>query len=352
MSKSKKILALALAVSMMATMMLAGCGKKPSTPAASSTSTSTSTSGEEAKGPVIGISWKSVNVNDPGVVASYEGYATAIEKAGGVAVRLDQVTSSAVKYSEDGTIEESYVDENGMLLQEYADTIKACKFDETNVAEVMDGIDGVFFCGGEDISPSLFKTPVPAANHGEEINATRDISDYTLMAYCIEKDIPVFAACRGEQMMGIVSGVTFIQDITDYYASKGVEYAETAETHRMAPGMENRTYARHEITVLDGSKWLGDIVGSNKLENVSSWHHQAIESVEGTELTLVATANLGGVEIVEGIERQDKTFCLGLQFHPENDLALAYYKNEPDSAKCDLDICLNVFEALVAAASK
>lgn len=29
-----------------------------------------------------------------------------------------------------------------------------------------------------------------------EINATRDVSDYTLMAYCIEKDIPVFAVCH------------------------------------------------------------------------------------------------------------------------------------------------------------
>ena len=106
---------------------------------------------------------------------------------------------------------------SGMLKEEYADAIKANRFDETNVKEIMKGIDGVFFTGGEDISPSLFKDPKKEENMGEGINATRDISDYTLMSYCVQKDIPAFAVCRGEQMMGIVHGVTFIQDLPVYY---------------------------------------------------------------------------------------------------------------------------------------
>ena len=77
----------------------------------------------------------------------------------------------------------------------------------------MQGIDGVFFTGGEDVSPSLFAKPQTEANEGEEINATRDISDYTLMAYCLENDVPTLGACRGEQVLGIVSGAGFIQDI-------------------------------------------------------------------------------------------------------------------------------------------
>ena len=58
----------------------------------------------------------------------------------------------------------------------------------------MQAIDGVFFTGGEDVSPSLFKVPEKEKNEGEEINATRDISDYMLMAYCPSK-----RTCRRSQ---------------------------------------------------------------------------------------------------------------------------------------------------------
>ena len=350
MTKTKKILALALTLTMAASLLLTGCGKKADTSASTSGSASgsASTSTQAPTGPVIGITWSSLDAENPDVVAKYEGFSAVIKAAGGTAVRLDQVTSNAVKYDDNGKILDDYIDETGMLKQEYADEIKARKYDETNVASVMEGIDGVFFIGGEDISPSLFKVPVPVANHGEDINATRDISDYTLMAYCIDKDIPTFAACRGEQMMSIVSGCTFIQDLTDYHAANGIsDYAETAETHRMAPGMENRTYARHDVDILEGSKWLHDIIGADKLEKVSSWHHQAVESLEGTDLTMVASTKFSGLEIVEGVENQNKTFCLGLQFHPENDCVQVLYKNNPDGALCDFDTCLNVFKTLV-----
>ena len=347
MSKGKKILSLALAMAMAASMLLTGCGQKDDTSSSASAST------EDPAGPVIGISWAYTDADDPYVVDEYAGYAAVIEEAGGVPVRLDQITTTAVKYDEDGTILDEYIDDTGMLLQEYADSVKAHDFSMTNVETVMEGIDGVFFIGGEDISPSLFATPVPVANKGEGINATRDISDYTLMAYCFEKDIPTLAACRGEQMMSIVSGCTFIQDLTDYYAAQGInDYAEVADTHRMAPGMENRTYARHDVDILEGSKWLGTIVGSDKLEQVSSWHHQAVDSVEGTNLTVVATGTINGLTVVEAVERQDMTFCLGVQFHPENDCVNALYAKNPDGVKCDLDTCLNFFKTFVQYAAQ
>ena len=51
------------------------------------------------------------------------------------------------------------------------------------------------------------------------------------------------------------------------------------------------------------------------------------------------------------MENQNNTFCLGVQFHPENDCKLAIYDNNPEAALCDVDICLNFFESLVAAAA-
>ena len=126
--------------------------------------------------PYIGISWKSNTQN-------YDSFKTVIRAAGGNPVELDRVTSTAVAYDKDGKILDSYLEESGMLKQEYADQIKAKNLANSNVGEAMAGIDGVFFTGGEDVSPTLFKVPQKEANMGEEINATRDISDYTPVSY-------------------------------------------------------------------------------------------------------------------------------------------------------------------------
>ena len=133
-----------------------------------------------------------------------------------------------------------------MLKQEYADQIKAKNLANSNVGEAMAGIDGVFFTGGEDVSPSLFKVPQKEDNMGEEINATRDISDYTLMAYCLSKDVPTLGACRGMQVMSIVSGTGFIQDIPAYYQAKGKTYDDS---HRMPADAPDRDYARHVVDI-------------------------------------------------------------------------------------------------------
>lgn len=289
--------------------------------------------------PFIGISWKS-NSQD------YAAFAMVIREAGGVAVELPQITSTAVKYDGSNTVQSEYLETTGMLKQSYADQIKAKNFANSNVAQVMEDVDGVFFTGGEDISPSLFANPQKEANHGEEINATRDISDYTLMAYCIQQDIPSFAACRGMQMMSIVSGAEFIQDIPDYYAAQN---KDDGDVHRMPADAPNRDYARHDVDIIDKDSLLYDVVNADTLANVSSWHHQAVKSVEGTGLTVTAKTTVDGVDIIEAVENKDKTFCVGVQFHPENDCSLVLYEGK--EAPCDFDTCLTFFENLVAYAA-
>lgn len=275
-------------------------------------------------GPVIGITWKS-NTQD------YAAFKKIIEDAGGVPVELGQVKNEKIGYNADGTVAADDVYPSGMLTEEAA-AVKANRFDEINAAEVMKQVDGVFFTGGEDISPSLFKVPQKEENKGEAINAARDISDYTLMSYCIAKDIPVLAVCRGEQMMGIVSGVTFIQDIPTYYADKGADYNDL---HRMPAGVPNRTYAHHDVEIFPIPSHLYQTVGDTKLEKVSSWHHQAVESLTGTPLVQTAQTVSNGVAIVEGVENPYKKFCVGVQFHPENDLVEVGQRGKDASGFCD-----------------
>ena len=117
----------------------------------------------------------------------------------------------------------------------------------------------------------------------------------------------------------------------------------------MPVGAPNRTYARHSVTVSKDSEWLYDIVGDTKLDNVSSWHHQTVGSVEGTDRPVVATATGNGVTTVEAVELQDNTFCLGIQWHPENDAKIVLFDKAPEKALCDFDVCLSFFEMLVDA---
>ncbi len=291
------------------------------------------------KKPVIGITWKSPTQD-------YAAFKKVIELAGGTPVELPQVKYKDFEY--DGTkLAPTEVEKTGMLKPADAALIKARHYDKSNVAEALKGVDAVFFTGGEDISPSLYKNNRHEANLGEEINAARDVSDYTLMAYCIDHDIPVFAVCRGEQMMGIVHGAEFLQDIASYYQLLGADYGNE---HRMLPGTPNRTYARHDVEVLDKGSHLYEIVKADTIKNVSSWHHQALFNLEGTGLKETARATYNGVEIIEGIENPSKTYMVGVQFHPENDVKLAMVEHK--STPADAELMLNFFKNFVKYADK
>lgn len=295
--------------------------------------------------PVIGITWKS-NTQD------YTAFKKIIEMAGGIPVELPQVKSKDVAYNADGSVKKDCLYPSGMLKEEYADAIKDNRFDNTNVAEAMKGVDGVFFTGGEDISPSLYRIPQKEENLGAAINAARDISDYTLMSYCIENNIPAFAVCRGQQMLGVVSGATMIQDLPTYYNANSPEKeAAIKGVHRYTP-QDPHDYVHHEVAIFNIPSHLHDIVGADHLEKVSSMHHQAVLNIKGTPLVQTAETIRGGVSVLEGIENPYKDFIVGVQFHPENDLKEVLI-NGKDSAKfCDTDTCLRFFQALVKAASK
>lgn len=295
--------------------------------------------------PVIGISWKS-----PKQAKSYEAFKKIITMAGGIPVELDQIKSTDVTYAADGTVDKAYVEPSGMLKQAYADKIRHDGFERTNIQTVMQGIDGVFGTGGEDISPSLYKVPETEKNHGETINAARDISDYALQDYCRRHDIPVLNVCRSEQMMGIVYGVTFIQDIPDYYKTQGVKAYK--EIHRMAPGTPNRDYTHHAIRILPVNSKLRSIVGDDTFDKVSSWHHQNILSVAGTGLIQTAEYTDQGLSLVEGVEDPHRKFAVGLQFHPENDIKQVVLNHKDPKGYADVDICLAFFKALIAASQK
>jgi len=205
----------------------------------------------------------------------------------------------------------------------------------------------VLFTGGEDISPNLYYQPEEWHGIEAEIdyNAERDVSDYLTMAYCLDSDIPLMGFCRGNQMLAVVSGGEMIQDIPTWFADQGIAYDYTHRNQKAAPDAY-RDYAPHEVQVAEGSL-LYEMVGTTALSGCPSWHHQAVKNVDNTRLIVTGYTETNGVQMIEALERTDKTFAVGIQFHPE----AAIVKNLDDAGNkadyIDYETALSVFQYIV-----
>lgn len=290
---------------------------------------------------VIGIAWREGLTG-----SSYVGTYNAIEAIGAKPVLLGQVRSTDLSYT-DGKINATHLDENEILLLDDANNIKLYTHSHSNAADVMQDIDAVVFTGGEDISPTLFATPEPW--HGieaeKDFNTTRDVSDYLLLSYCIDNDIPTLCICRGAQMLGVVAGAPLIQDIPTYYAGLGIDYNYIHRYNKSNPDSA-KEYISHPSVVTRRNSLFYDIIKADTLHGCPSWHHQAIGDLSNTSAVVTATTTSQGVEIVEALEIPDKEFIVGVQFHPEYVMA----KEDSEGKYMDKATTLRFFEALARAA--
>jgi putative glutamine amidotransferase len=175
------------------------------------------------------------------------------------------------------------------------------------VAEVISKADGVLLTGGGDVDPSLYGEPAHATMSPAEPG--RDAFEIELVRRALEADLPVFAICRGVQVLNVARGGTLIQDIPSEVPS--------ACPHKLEqPGHEPMTLA-HEVW-LEGDSLVARLVneaeGDIESLQVNSRHHQAIKTL-GQGLVTTATAPDG---VIEAVEDPSRRFCLGVQWHPEN----------------------------------
>ena len=291
--------------------------------------------------PVIGSAWREGLTG-----SSYMGTYMAIEAIGARPVLLGQVQSSALTYA-DSKIAPEQSDSLDFLLHADAERVKEGSFLASNAEEVMRGIDAVVMTGGEDISPTLYRTP--QTWHGIEAerdyNPSRDVSDYLLLQYCIENDIPTLCICRGAQMLAVVSGAELIQDIPTYYAQQGAQYSHAHRYDRSNPNAEH-DYMSHDVVVNDKNSLLYKATGTNIIKGCPSWHHQAIGSLEGTNAIVTAMTTADGIAITEALERTDAHFVVGVQYHPEVVLYKQDKGEERLSRYMSRDEALLYFQAL------
>ena len=290
---------------------------------------------------VIGIAWRADTDSE-----FFTNICKAIEAAGGTWVMLDQVKSADLNYDADGKLTQG-VTELGFLDESAAKYVRMNTWNDSNAGSAVGDVSIVLFTDGEDISPSLYYHPEPWHGIVEEIdyNAERDVSDYLTMTYCLDHDIPLMGFCRGMQMLSVVSGGEVIQDVPAYFAELGKEYNYEHRNQKATPDTY-RDYAAHDVRVVPDS-YLYDIAGTDTLKGCPSWHHQAIKSVDDTRLAVTGYTETNGIHMIEAIERTDKTFAVGLQFHPEAALVkhLENVKNRDDYM--DYDTALSIFQWIV-----
>lgn len=72
-----------------------------------------------------------------------------------------------------------------------------------------------------------------------------------------------------------------------------------------------------------------------------------MKNVDNTRLAVIGTTDTNGLQMIEAVQRMDKTYAVGLQFHPE----AALVKNLDDAANkgdfMDYDTSLSIFQWIV-----
>ena len=170
--------------------------------------------------------------------------------------------------------------------------------------KVLSEIQGLLLTGGGDVDPVFYgEDREPSIQDAEP---GRDEFEIDIARRAIEIDLPVLAICRGAQVLNVAAGGSLVQDIP---SAVQTELPHTIE--------QPKNEIAHEIAVSPGSRLeqvLGPAVTAAHTCRVNSRHHQSVARL-GRNLQASATAPDG---VIEAIEAPASTYCLGVQWHPEN----------------------------------
>lgn len=168
------------------------------------------------------------------------------------------------------------------------------------IDDYLDVVDGIVVTGGNfDHDPKIYGENFQHPK--TKLNPERSAFDFAFVKRTLERDIPFFGICAGQQMLNIVRGGTLIQSIPDELPHT-LNHSQEECRHRPT----------HDIHIAENSL----IFKCNKdaqTASVNTSHHQAVKDL-GSNLVVSATAPDG---IIESIEDPSMKFCLGVQWHPE-----------------------------------
>ena len=153
------------------------------------------------------------------------------------------------------------------------------------------GAAGLLLSGGPDIGETFLRQPVPDPSVIEkDAQPTRDAWEFAATREAIACGLPVFAICKGVQVLNVALGGTLHLDIPGHNAPE----LRLGNLQAVAYGTQAPAHTRYE--------------------RINSSHHQALDRL-GDGLEVEAWSPGDG--IVEQVRRRDYPYCFGVQYHPE-----------------------------------
>jgi|TARA_B100000902_G_C27185404_1_gene851063 putative glutamine amidotransferase len=177
--------------------------------------------------------------------------------------------------------------------------------------EIIDNIDGLIISGGPDISPEIY-----GQENGKftiETYPEQDASEIALIKSAIKNNLPLLCICRGFQLLCAIHDGSLHQHLpqTDGYEEHGGWDGNVTE---------------HGVNIIEGSR-LEEIMG-DKI-TVNSTHHQGVKDPGSLKVTAFSSHD----GLIEAVEIEKLSFCIGVQWHPERIEHVSLYKAFIDSAR-------------------
>lgn len=177
--------------------------------------------------------------------------------------------------------------------------------EDDDLSEMLGNLDGLVLAGCNlDLDPvrlGMQKHPAtrPMPNRREDF-------DRRLAKLAVKRRMPLLAIGSGMQTVNVVCGGTLFQDVKED-VPKAFHHRDAVETN-----------LRHIIDIVPGTR-MDTIYGPGEIR-VNSQHHMACDNI-AEPFQVSALSPDGVIEAYETID--DDWFCLGVQWHPENETASA-----------------------------
>jgi len=195
-------------------------------------------------------------------------------------------------------------------MPDYLASVRAVGGDPWELNYEVDAVDvvvrscaGLVLPGGVDVDPARYEETRHATV--TDVDVARDEYEVALVRAALAADLPIFAICRGLQVMNVAAGGSLIQDIPSQVGN--------AVPHQVA---DPKDAIAHDVSLGPGSRLeqlMAHAAVGGRLP-VNSRHHQAIGRVAGG----FVVTSLAPDGVVEALERPGARFCVGVQWHPEN----------------------------------
>lgn len=158
---------------------------------------------------------------------------------------------------------------------------------------------GLLLPGGDDVAPERYRhEPHPQLGR---VDANRDELEINVASWALADDMPLLGICRGVQVLAVAAGGTLWQDLPSQW--------DNGLAHDVRE--YGRDHLSHTMSMEPGS--LLALALGTTVTWVNSFHHQAVWDLPPG--FIVSARSEDGV--VEAIESPDRSFCIGVQCHPE-----------------------------------